>query len=103
MTQLSLALTLGDRAMRAAASAGERVIPSLTERASAFMLAQLRLHGPMTGEALTDACREAGLCPSEARAMGCAFKRLVRIGGRIVGEARRANGHGSTGGKLYAA
>lgn len=99
---LDAARKAGERAMRAAESHAERREPSFTERASDFMRDLLLTKGPMSGEALTDACIAAGFDVSDTRAYGAAFRCLVTLGARVVGFCPRRKGHGSSGGKVYA-
>ena len=101
MTQLELAFDRAERGMdQAEQSAGE----SFGARARACIVELLRLYGPASGEALVDGCKERGVVPAnDDRAFGGVFYKLIRDGAiEVVGEARRAKGHASLGGKRYA-
>ena len=93
----------GRKAMLRGQVRAEHAMPGFTVRAADFMLACLVLDGPMSGEDLTDRAKAAGFVVPDDRAFGSAFRRLLQIGARIVGTCPRVKGHGSSGGKVYAA
>jgi len=90
------------RVIAATGQKAEQAVPGFVEAACAVVLAQLRQHGPMSGEALTDACRRAGLVPHDDRAFGSVFLRLSKSGRIVtVGYTTRTKGHGTSGGRIW--
>lgn len=73
-----------------------------TADAQAFVVRYLEQHGPTSGEALTLACKAAGLVPHDDRAYGPVYLGLCRRGViEKVGECRRERGHGTGGGRIW--
>lgn len=104
MTQqmtLDWARQQGDAGILRAQVRAENAAPDFTRRACAYALALIATRGPMSGEAIVDACRAAGFTPPDDRAFGAVFKRALREGATVVGYAPRRKGHGSAGGKIY--
>jgi hypothetical protein len=87
---------------RVAASA-ERTSPDFAAHARAFVLEYLARHGAASGEAVTNACKLAGIRPHDDRAFGPVYFALVRAGLiRKVGACLRTKGHGTSGGNIWA-
>lgn len=82
--------------------------PTFGERAYAFIVGYVRLqsamYGSVPGEQVTLAARAAGIVPKDDRAFGAVFAKAIRQGDiKIVGTCPRVRGHGTAGGRLYAA
>lgn len=93
-----------DLAMGAVAANAEAHAPGFAARARAFTLAYLRERGDASGEAITDACKAAGIFPHDDRAFGPVYAGLVRDGLiEKVGQATRKKGHGTAGGNVWRA
>lgn len=104
MTTLQHARDAGERGMRRAESRARRELgAAFTARLAAYFYALLVARGPMSGEDLSDAGRDAGLLTGDGRSAGAAFKRLLRIGAELVPgvDVPRRKGHGSAGGRMY--
>ena len=101
---MSAAHSLGAIGMQRATDHAERDEPGFSGRAQAFILAYLAKHGTSSGELLTDACKLAGIRPSDDRAFGPVY-RALSVRGQIVfaGYCPRAKGHGTAGGRLWRA
>ena len=82
-----------------------RLAADFGERASAFILAHLAANGAMSGEALTDACKSAGIRPPQGmddRAFGPVYQRLAQANQiRVCGSTVRRRGHGTSGGRVW--
>ena len=91
-----------DEAMSRTGHAAERVTPAFSERAAAVILHALA-DGPASGEALTIACRRAGIQPpKDDRAFGPVYMRLARAGYmKRVGTVPRLRGHSTAGGNVW--
>ena len=93
------------RLLKALEARTARLSADFRERASAFILAHLEQHGATSGEALTDACKSAGIRPPQGmddRAFGPVYQRLAhsqRI--RQCGTATRLKGHGTAGARVW--
>jgi len=93
------------RLLKALDAKTARLSADFRERASAFILAHLEAHGATSGEALTDACKSAGIRPPQGmddRAFGPVYQRLAhsqRI--RQCGTATRLKGHGTAGARVW--
>lgn len=99
----SAARAIGEEAAQACTDKAERVADFDGEGARTFVLGWLRRHGPMSGEALTDACKAHGFRPHDDRAFGAVFGVLVRRNEiRCVGSCERTKGHGTAGGRVWA-
>lgn len=108
MSQMAFDLTTAREAGRTASEActarAERVASFDTAGAALFILGQLRRHGQMSGEALTDAAKAHGFRPIEDRAFGSVYAGLARQGLiRCVGYCERVKGHGCAGGRVWEA
>lgn len=107
MNQLSLDMTpreIGLQAAQACQDAAERRGFD-TEGARAFVLSWLRRHGPQSGESLVKAATEHGFRPRDGRAFGGVFLSLSRrkLITCLRSDLPRERGHGTSGGKLWAA
>ena len=93
------------RLLKALEARTARLSADFRERASAFILAHLAANGATSGEALTDACKAAGIRPPQGmddRAFGPVYQRLAhsqRI--RQCGTATRLKGHGTAGARVW--
>lgn len=99
---------LGEQQMQLSFDAATSADPSFGERAYAFIVAYVREQaaalGSVPGEQVTLAARAAGITPSDDRAFGAIYAKAIRQGDiRVVGYCARVRGHGTSGGKLYAA
>lgn len=74
-------------------------------KACAFVVRYLAQHGPTSGEALTLACRAAGIVPAgDDRAFGPVYMALVKQGAiEKCGSCRRERGRGTAGGNIWRA
>lgn len=98
----------GERGMQFSFDAATSADPSFGARAYAFIVAYVREQaaalGSVPGEQVTLAAREAGIVPSDDRAFGAIYAKAIRRGEiKVVGFCARVRGHGTSGGKLYAA
>ena len=93
------------RLLKALEARTARLSADFRDRASTFILAHLAAHGATSGEALTDACKSAGIRPPQGmddRAFGPVYQRLAhshRI--RQCGTATRLKGHGTAGARVW--
>jgi len=102
--RVSFARRLGAEAGDRAAHKAEKADPAFRERALEFIVAYIRQHGEVRGEDATHAAVLAGIAPDDQRAFGSVYKQALRLNLiRVVGYVPRVRGHGSMGGKLYAA
>jgi hypothetical protein len=100
----SFARKLGTEAGNAAADKAEQEDPLFKQRALEFIVAYIRQQGEARGEEATLAAVLNGIKPRDQRSFGPVYKKALRLGLiRIVGYVPRVRGHGSAGGKLYAA
>jgi hypothetical protein len=91
-----------DEALACVAANAEESFPDFSERACAFVLGYLAERGPSSGEAITDACKRAGIRPHDDRAFGAVYMRLSRRGLiRKQGLCVRTKGHGTAGGHIW--
>ncbi len=103
--QLSIddAISAGEHGAAISFAKAQRSNPEFMDRASAAILAHLRIVGQCSGEILTEVARAKGAHCADARAFGAVFKRLSRLGLiQTVGFCLRARGHGTAGGRLWA-
>ena len=94
----------GSEAAARCAAKAVRVASFDTEGARRFILEWLCHHGPTSGEVLTNAAKERGFRPHDDRAFGAIYGALSRqklI--RCVGSCDRTKGHGTSGGRVWAA
>jgi hypothetical protein len=92
-----------DHAMARVAQKAEHIRPTFGDDARAFVLAYLKEHGETSGEALTLACKKAGIAPHDDRAFGPVYFTLSQRGQIVkVGEVKRMRGHGTGGGIVWA-
>lgn len=94
----------GEQASQACLGAAERRGFD-TEGARTFLLSWLRRHGPQSGESLVKAATEHGFRPHDGRAFGAVFKALSarKLITCLRSDLPRERGHGTSGGKLWAA
>lgn len=103
-TRAAFARKLGTEAGTAAADKAEQEDPTFRERALEFIVGYIRQQGEATGESATLAAVLAGISPKDQRAFGPVYAKAIKRGLiRVVGYVPRVRGHGSAGGKLYAA
>ncbi|MBO9679541.1 MAG: hypothetical protein J7556_14965 [Acidovorax sp.] len=103
-TRVRVARKLGTQAGDACLAKAESKDPDFGEKAFRFIVGHIREHGPVPGESATLAAVQAGIEPDDHRAFGAVYARALReklI--QVVGDVPRVRGHGSAGGKLYAA
>lgn len=102
--RVRVARKLGDEAGNACLAKAEDKDPAFSQKAYDFITAHIREHGPVSGESATLAAVLAGIAPADHRAFGPVYARALREGAiRVVGDVPRVRGHGSAGGKVYAA
>ena len=93
------------RLLKALDAKTARLAADFGERASAFILAHLAANGAMSGEALTDAFKSAGIRPPQGmddRAFGPVYQRLAQANQiRVCGSTVRRRGHGTSGGRVW--
>ena len=93
------------RLLKALDAKTARLSADFRERASTFILAHLAAHGATSGEALTDACKVAGIRPPQGmddRAFGPVYQRLAQANQiRVCGSTTRRRGHGTSGGRVW--
>lgn len=103
-TRVRSARKLGSEAGARAADKAEQQDPEFREKALAFIVAYIRQQGEATGESATLAAVLAGIKPQDQRAFGPVYAKAIKQGLiRVIGYVPRVRGHGSAGGKLYAA
>ena len=93
------------RLLKAMDAKTARLSADFRDRASAFILAHLAANGAMSGEALADACKSAGIRPPQGmddRAFGPVYQRLAQANQiRVCGSTVRRRGHGTSGGRVW--
>lgn len=95
--------TQRDAALAQVAGNAEAATPGFADAAEAFILAYLGRNGPTSGEAVTDACKAAGIVPHDDRAFGACYMRLSRRRLIVkVGQTVRKKGHLTSGGNVWA-
>lgn len=95
---------VGDKLAEACVDKAERVAEFDSAGAAKFILGWLVRHGPQSGETLTDAAKQHGYRPHDDRAFGAVYGALVRRHQiRQVGTCERTKGHGTAGGRVWAA
>lgn len=101
--RVATARKLGGEAAEAATTKAEEAAPGFAERALQFVKDFVsKQTGPVAGEDITLAARQAGLRPSDDRAFGSVYATAIRKGYiRFWGHCNRVRGHGTSGGKLY--
>jgi len=91
-----------DAAIRRVAERAEQARHGFQVEAQAFVLAYLSQHGATSGEALTWACKAAGIVAHDDRAMGSVFQTLCRRQQIVkVGTCARMRGHKTNGGNIW--
>lgn len=102
--RVSAARKLGSQAGARSVDKAERADPAFRSRALDFIVKYIRKNGEATGENATLAAVLAGIRPHDERAFGPVYKEAISRGLiRVIGYVPRVRGHGSAGGKLYAA
>lgn len=106
--RVRFARKLGGEAMEAALEKARQADPTFAPRAVAFIERFMRDLGPgqtIHGEDLTNAIKGAGIVPAnDDRAFGGVFVRARHAKLIVqVGSAPRLKGHGTAGGRIYAA
>lgn len=92
----------GDQAMADAADNADEWMNGFRQKAREFVVNYLRQQGPTSGEAITNACREAGIVPHDDRAFGHVYRALSAA--RVIikcGYCPRTKGHGTSGGIVW--
>jgi len=93
---------LGEQAAAACLAKARRADPEFSEKASAAILAHLRVVHQASGEVLVDVAIAMGARPHDSRAFGGVFQGLARKGLiRTVGFCLREKGHGTSGGRVW--
>ena len=102
---LATARKLGEQAGLFALEHTEAGDSTFGARAYEFIVSYVREHGPIPGEAVTLAARCAGITPAnDDRAFGPIYQRALASNDiKVVDSTHRVRGHGSAGGKVYAA
>lgn len=76
--------------------------PTFVERAKAFVIAELKRRGPLSGEVLTDCCKLAGIKPENDKCFGAVLGGLSRAGLIVkAGYCERRKGHSCAGGLIW--
>lgn len=95
-----------DQAIQARDRAMERVErksgKEFQDAAKAFIVDYLDDNGPSSGEAITNACKAAGITPHDDRAFGPALYNLAKD--HLIakcGSCKRTKGHGTAGGNVW--
>ena len=92
----------GDLFAQRAMAHAEDQVADFRDRAREFVLRYLALHGPSSGEDVTDAAIEDGIAPSDARSFGAIYAWLNKYRHiRCVGIVARKKGHGTAGGRIW--
>jgi hypothetical protein len=101
---LDRARSVGLKAAECGADNTEQFDAQFREKALAFIVAHISKHGPVSGESTTLAAVLAGIRPRDDRHFGSVYQKALRDKRiYVVGEVARLRGHGSAGGRLYAA
>ncbi len=73
-----------------------------SRKAQSFVLEYLQRNGDASGEAITNACRKAGIVPHDDRAFWPVYLALARQKKiEKVGFCSRTKGHGTSGGVVW--
>lgn len=105
MNQLTIdhAIAAGGHGMAVSYAKAQSLDSSFRDRATVAILAHLRAVGECSGEDLTEIAKAHGAAPTDDRAFGAVFKRLLsRRIVQVVGYGPRRKGHGCHGAKIYA-
>jgi hypothetical protein len=95
---------LGDEAGQRCRGKADEACPGFSGRAFAFLERYARERTTFNGEDATNAAKQSGIRPSDDRAFGPIYAKLIRDNViRVVAFVPRVKGHGSMGGKVYAA
>lgn len=106
--RVATARRIGEDQMQLALDAATSTDPGFGARAYKFIVAYVReqsaLLGSVSGESVTFAARAAGIRPKDDRAFGSIYAKAIRNGDiHVAGTCQRVRGHGTAGGRLYAA
>ena len=96
---------LGDEAGQYCLELAAAKDPLFPERAYEFIVNFIRgQRGSVPGESAVLAARQAGIRPHDDRSFGPIFKKALKDEAiQVVGFVPRVRGHGTAGGRLYAA
>jgi hypothetical protein len=101
MTQTTLDQAIAERdalVEQVEKNAGEE----FRKKAQWFVMVYLQHHGDTPGETITDACKQAGIVPSDDRHFGAVFISLSKRGIiHKVGTCLRRKGHATSGGNIW--
>ena len=94
---------LGTDAANAAEFKAEQTDPDFGARALEFIRMFVAAQpGPVAGEDITLAARQAGIRPLDDRAFGAVYAKATRLGYiKVAGYCPRVRGHGTAGGRQY--
>jgi hypothetical protein len=99
---INTARKLGMDAGQASLDLVEQQDPDFGKKAYEFVVAYVRKHRRVAGEAVTLAARLAGIRPKDDRAFGPVYAKAIKEGTiRVVGSTLRTRGHGTSGGRVY--
>lgn len=99
---LEAAFEARDQAVEHVEARAEERNPGFRDAASGFILRYLALHGEVSGEDCTNACKRASIAPHDDRAFGPVYLRMVRSEQiEKVGACPRKKGHGTGGGNIW--
>jgi hypothetical protein len=99
---LQSAREAGEQAAAHCLALAKRSDPEFVAKATAAILAHLRVMGQASGEALVDVAIAHGARCHDQRAFGAVFATLSRKGLiRTVGFCMRAKGHATAGGRIW--
>lgn len=99
---LEASRALGEVAATRALDRAERKDPTFGERARAYVVAYLMTNGPTSSEFITNACKRAGIVPTDDRACGSVYQTLARRKAIIcTGSCTRFKGHATAGGRIW--
>lgn len=103
-TRVHAARKLGTEASERSRCKADEVCPGFSERALNFIAEYARAHDRFSGENCTYAMKAAGIRAHDDRATGSIYAKALRLGLiQVVGYVPRVRGHGTAGGRLYAA
>jgi hypothetical protein len=99
---IAMAREVGHGLAALCADKAERTESFDTDGAARAAVGLLARHGPMSGEAITDALKGLGFRPHKDRAFGAVY-RMLSLRRKIVcaGWCARLKGHGTAGGRVW--
>ena len=102
-TRQRTARILGTEAGQACTDKQESVTRGFGEQAFAFIVEYIKVHGPISGELVTNAAKVYGIRPADDRSFGSIYARALRENKiQVVGTTNRIKGHGTAGARVYA-